>query len=277
WDEGMKKGGDLKMIRNIISRVLSGIDFSLTFSLYPLVSEWKCISNKLSKEEVAEYESSDYQLTLSLQEANGSVEAWHISLRRKDNGSFVMENMNIKCLVPMIGVYKVWHTSNISGGDFATELRWKIDARSCANTFDPLVLMLNSDGFNSYTVGLLNQVYETRITGGMTRVKKAGYQNKMYELNLNRFYPAGINPMFSHFEDTIYISKKSEDWSDSIRRYTSFVDRERGYKPYPVSSIALEPEWHSWYAFEECINQEQISQQAQLAKELGIKTVMIDG
>ena len=266
------------MKEDTINEVLSGVKFSLTCNLYPLVDEWECINEKPAKGKrtVYEYLSGDYRLTLSLQEIDEFVEVWHISLRRKNNSSFMIENLKIKSLVPMVGVYKVWHTSNISGADFATELRWRMDARSCANTFEPLVLMLNSDGMNSCTVGLLNQIYETKITGGMQRVKESGYQNKMYQLNFSRFYPVGINPIFSHFEDAIYISKRREDWFDSIRRYTNFIDRERGCKPYPVSSIALEPQWHSWYAFEECINQEQIYQQAQLAKKLGTKTVMID-
>lgn len=271
------------MKKSTISEVLSGVNFFLMFNLYPLVNGWKRISEKSAKGEgtVYEYISGDYQLTLSLQEIDESVEVWRISLRRKNDGSFMVENLGIKCLVPMVGAYKVWHASNISGanisgGDFATELRWKINARSCANTFDPLFLVLNSDGMNSYTVGLFNQTYETKITGGMQRVKEPGHQNQMYELNFSRFYPVGINPTFSHFEDAIYISKKREDWFDTIRHYSNFVDRERGYKPYSISSIAIEPQWHSWYAFEEYINQEQIYRQAQLAKELGIKTIMVD-
>jgi len=262
------------MKKNTINEVLSGVKFSLIFDLYPLVSEWRRISGV--KGEEIKYESGDYQLTLSSQEIDDCVEAWRISLRRKNNSSFTIENLKIKSLVPMVGVYKVWHTSNISGADFTTELRWRMDARSCANTFEPLVLMLNSDGMNSCTVGLLNQIYETKITGGMQRVKESGYQNKMYQLNFSRFYPVGINSRFSHFEDAIYISKKREDWFNTIRHYTSFIDKKRGYKPYPISPIAIEPQWHSWYAFEECINQEQIYKQAQLAKELGINTIMID-
>ncbi|MGQ9629463.1 MAG: hypothetical protein ACUVXI_03995 [bacterium] len=252
-----------------IAMSILGVDVEIDFELDPGVEGW---------EEGAggSFASKDYNLEMVERKSEENTVALYFTLRRKDGREFAVKRNTIKFRMPMVGIYKIWPMSSLSSRRFMTDLPWRVESRSCANTHQPLVLAVNSDGTNSFTVGLANQKWDTKITGGWSRFDKPGHQNYVCKIAMERLFADGIEIRTDSYNDAIYISNKHVSWYDSVSDYTDFVDGERGYVPREMPEHAMEPMWHSWYAFEAEIDQDRILEQAKIANGLGIKTIMID-
>ena len=73
-----------------------------------------------------------------------------------------------------------------------------------------------------------------------------------------------------------FVSRQRTAWETVFAQYASWVDKQHHFEARPESSYALDPMWHSWYAFGEYIDAKKIEDNARLGKELGLKNIQFD-
>jgi hypothetical protein len=255
----------------VIREEIGGVDFLLNFDLEGADCDWTRDGDA--------YRSGPYQLTIARQQPAEGVTALTWRIQRTDQQDAVLRNLTVDYQMPLVSLYRLWPTSGIAANSVYIDLPWTIDTVTSASGYDPVLLALNADGTNAMTVGMANTALETRITGKMARSSpdaEAGFTSHVYHARFERPCVPGVQQRGAVIEDGIFVSTADEDWFDSLRRYTAFIDERRSFTGIPVSDRALLPMWHSWYAFENEINQENIRSQIAKAKELGFGTFQLD-
>jgi len=74
----------------------------------------------------------------------------------------------------------------------------------------------------------------------------------------------------------LFVSRQRTEWQKVFMQYASWVDEQRHYQARPESSYALDPMWHSWYAFREYIDARKMEDNARIGKELGLTNIQFD-
>ncbi|HXP60280.1 MAG TPA: TIM-barrel domain-containing protein, partial [Dongiaceae bacterium] len=143
----------------------------------------------------------------------------------------------------------------------------------------PVIWMQQTDGHNTLTLGLLDQVSVTGFEGSTydpaNGGEAPGIANSYVRVALNRAWPSGAPALV--FKDAIYINADPHlTWFEALEGYSAAVDAARGFKARPVSQWALNPMWHSWYAHADKIDEAQIRDDARRAGALGATTIEID-
>lgn len=254
-----------------IQAQIEGVDFSFDFELEGAGGQWT--------HEGETYRSGPYELNVDRRPLEPGASALTWRLRRTDHEPVVLRKLTVDYQMPLVSLYRVWPTSGIAANSVFIDLPWTIDTVSSAASYDPVLMALNSDGTNAYTVGFANTAVETRISGKMARRAPdadAGFTSHVYHARFERPCVSGVQYRGDILEDGLFVSAIDEDWFASLRRYTSFVDEQRDFEGHPVHDRALLPMWHSWYAFENEIDQDRVISQIALAKELGFGTFQLD-
>ena len=143
----------------------------------------------------------------------------------------------------------------------------------------PVIWMQQTDGYNTLTLGLLNQVFLTRFEGSTYDTgnggEAPGIANSYVRVALSRVLsndaPARL------FKDALYVNADPAlTWFEALEGYSAAVDAARTFKIRPVSAWALNPMWHSWYAHADRIDEAQIRDDARRARNLGVTTIELD-
>jgi hypothetical protein len=254
-----------------IRELIEGIEFSIDFHLEDPIDQWSKDGDR--------YHTGPYVLEVERTplEPGGTALRWR--LRRTDEAPVVLRNLAVDYQMPLVSLYRVWPTSGIAANSVFIDLPWTIDAVSSAAAYDPLLMGLNADGTNACTVGFVDTALETRITGKMGRRSpdaEAGFTSHVYSARLERPCGSDVVQRGDELRDGVFVSRIHEDWFASLRRYTALVDAERGFEGREVQERGLSPMWHSWYAFENEINQDNVLSQIETARELGFGTFQLD-
>jgi len=214
------------------------------------------------------YRSGDYLLTTINQESP-QKNIIDFSLRRLDNQTFKTINYCVKCIVPVVDFYN--SSPLFVGYAHVRHYNPETFLASCTSKDSPYVMYGSRSGENRFTIGLENQYIETNVT----RTGTAGYM--YYARNTIKFERpvSGVTLNQKEVRDCIYLSTEKDNWFNVTRRYWDFIDKKREYKPNYTPKSAYGPLWCSWFYLTD-INEEKIWANALKAKELGIKTLMID-
>ena len=139
--------------------------------------------------------------------------------------------------------------------------------------------MQQTDGRNTLTLGLLDQVPVTSFEGSTYDPSNGGeapgIANSYVRIVLKRALPNSA-PALS-FNDALYVNADPDlTWFEALEGYSAAVDAARDFKARPVSDWALNPMWHSWYAHGDKIDEAQIRDDARRARALGGTTIELD-
>lgn len=242
-------------------------DATLALDLEPPSGDWKLVDQKPNLGSVT-YESNMYILDL-VQKRDGTAVTMDFSLRRSDDEKFSVQRYSISCILPIIDMSLVWHAS-VRPRDFTNVvLPWSTTVQSSANNGMPYVACSNRSGQNRLAVGFVNQLLETKIQANFYN-----HQKGLYQLKMSR--PCGSVLKRRELNDSIFFSDQASSWFDVVASYTNWVDSQRNYKPNPIPKYASHPTWCSWFCHMDDINENNIWENSKLAKEVGIKTILID-
>lgn len=231
----------------------------LFFDLTPPAGEWQSLEGN-------RYISGDYILQLEVYKNEGK-QVISFSLKRKDGETFIINSYGFSCDVPIAEVHRVYPLSIWD----AQGLPWWIEHATASTRGIPCVMLLRRDGTNKFTIGFADQVYETKISGGL-RFRDEG----SYHLEGKKLFLDSTKLKTTEHKDAFYVSTAPQNWFDVAKDYASFVDSFIGYKPNPIPDWAYEPVYCSWYPYEDKINEKIILENARIAKEVGIGTFLID-
>jgi Alpha-galactosidase len=244
---------------------------TIDFSLIPaLTEEWRSTADDASRDGTSRYISSGYELTFT--RTNNESAQYSIvdfALSRSDNAVFTVENYVIECYMNCADIYNV--SPRFMGYAHVSHHNPAEILSSTTSKDFPYVMYGSRSGENRFAVGLLNQIIETKIL----RSGKGGYM--YYDANVIRFTRPvnGVTLNKSRITDAVFISKAKKSWFDVTKDYWNFIDARRNYVPNFTPESAYGPVWCSWLYLTE-IDEEKIWATALKAKELGVKTLIID-
>lgn len=254
-----------------ITELIEGVEFTLDFDLDPAAEEWHGRDGR--------FRAGPYELRVERQTVGDGVATVGWELRRDDGQPVTLRRLTVDYRMPLVDLYRLWPTSGIAANSVFLDLPWSIDAYSSAASYDPVLLGLNADGVNTFSVGFADTALETRISGKLGRSHpdaEAGFTSHVYHARFERPCVEGMVFRSEVVRDALFVSSRREEWFLSLGRYAAFVDQTRGFAGHLVRERALEPMWHSWYAFENEISQDRMESQIAPAKELGFGTMQLD-
>lgn len=242
----------------------------LAFSAVPEITKPFELRDTMYKsgKECRRYTSGGYELTVR-NSGEGELHIIDFSLTCKDGTLFTAESYELACEFPVVDTYNLSpmflgyaHRSSNNPPTFLA---------SCTSKDSPFVMYGSRSGENRFTIGLENQFIETDVT----RSGKGG--EMYYAINRITFRRPvkGVTLRGKEIRDAIYLDTRQDNWYNTTRGYFDFIDERRSYIPTHTPESAYGPLWCSWLYLTD-INEEKIWASSLKAKELGIKTLMID-
>jgi hypothetical protein len=253
--------------------------FRMSFDLDPPAPKWEVDQRKSSKSPAGEYKSGDYQLKFTEQRTGKDAHVIAYELTRAKGLSFKVLSNRVECKTSYSGVYKIFTPGTLSQQNYKIDLPFRISDTSDAEINQPVVWMQQTDGRNTLTVGLVNQVHDTRFEGSTYDTSNGGeapgIANSYVRVALERITSHGA-PVTA-FHDGVYVNDvPNASWFSALQDYSAAVDAARNFKARPLSKWALNPMWHSWYACADQIDEAIILDEAHRARKLGVTTIEID-
>lgn len=239
------------------------LETALTLETQPPAGKWES--------PVAAYAGDGYLASSE----NGSIlhitrsgDSYRMELSRRDGGSFLVKDFQIRVRLPLAGVAGVWDTQVPPFGSLfrrVPEVDYKLETR--AQVGIPAVTLVDAYGNNRLTAGFVEQGQTCEFTCG-----RSGYS---YDLLLRRLTGDADTPAAS-FAITAYLDETAGYWFDAVRSYAAAVDASQQYRPRATPAWAKEAQYSTRYPFGEKIDQEIVLGNALLAKEMGAREILID-
>jgi hypothetical protein len=253
--------------------------FRMSFALDPPATNWDVVERENSQLPAGEYRSGDYRLRITEQSTGRETDVVTYELTRATGRSFRVLHNRLECKTSYSGVYKIFTPGAFSQQNYRVDLPFHLSDESDAEMNQPVVWMQQTDGRNTLTIGLLNQVPDTRFEGSTYDTgnggEAPGIANSYARVLLDRILSNG--PPVTVFQDALYVNADPDiTWFRALEDYSAAVDEARHYEVRSSSQWALNPMWHSWYACADNIDEATILDQARRAKELGVTTIEID-
>jgi len=253
--------------------------FRMSFTLEPPAAAWDTVKREHPRLAGGQYKSGAYRLEMSEKEAGKQTCIINYELTRADGQPFRMLENRLECKTSYAGVYKIFEPGSFSQQNYKLDLPFRINGGSRAEVDQPVLWMQQTDGHNTLTLGLLDQVPVTSFEGSTYDAgnggEAPGIANSFVRVALNRAWPEGAPALV--FKDALYVNADPDlTWFETLEGYSAAVDAARGFKARPVSQWALNPMWHSWYAHADKIDEAQIRDDARRARDLGATTIELD-
>ena len=253
--------------------------FRLSLTLEPPAAGWDAVKREQPQRAGGQYQSGGYRLELSEKAAGKQTCVISYELTRADGRPFRLLGSRLECKTSYAGVYKIFDPGSFSQQNYKIDLPFRIGGESRAEFDQPVIWMQQTDGHNTLTLGLLDQVSVTGFEGSTydpaNGGEAPGIANSYVRATLNRAWPSGAPALV--FKDAIYINADPHlTWFEALEGYSAAVNAARGFKARPMSQWALNPMWHSWYAHADKIDEAQMRDDARRAGTLGATTIEID-
>lgn len=257
---------------------LRGI-FKMNLTLDPPAQKWEKQSADVVDAVAGEYRSNGYLLKIDVTEKADKIVVINFDLSRVDGAAFKVLENRVECKTSYTGIYKLFTSGTMSQQNYRIDLPFVLQGQSRAQFEHPVFWMQQTDGSNTLTLGLLNQVHTCNLEASTYNPgnggEAPGIANSYVRVGLNRSISADVS--MQSYSDGIYINANDEvTWFEALQDYSATVDAFRNFTPDPVSDWALNPMWHSWYAHADRIDEARIRQDAQLAAKLGVTTIELD-
>lgn len=253
--------------------------FKMNWTLEPAAGKW-IKENTIADSVQGTYRSNGYILQIAVKENGKRSAIVQFNIRREDKAHFRMHAYKIACNTSQSGVYKIFTPGSMMQQNYQIDLPYDFIAHSRAEIDQPVIWMQQTDGANTFTLGLLDQVQCTTLRGttylGNEGGEAPGIANKYASVSLERIFDE--HNEVTEFADGLYAEADADiSWFQSLINYSKAADRFTGFDGRrKTSAWALNPAWSTWYAHASDINQEMLLEDARLARELGVTTIEID-
>jgi len=199
-----------------------------------------------------------------------------VAISSETGSEFSLKNLTVTAHPPSARIHRQ-HTATSPDRNrtaYASYI-WHIRDAALACNSSPFIQGYDRYGVNAFLMGFADQVRDTRIFHESTHTK-GQWGLKHTEFMLSKPAPWGtINA--KRYEEAVYISRAKVHQMKAISMYRDFVDKESDFAPCHVPDKALEPVWCTFYAFMGGrLKLERLMENAAIARELGIKTILID-
>lgn len=255
-------------------------NFKMTLNLEPSANIWIYCKNSNQTSPEGKYVSGPYEVIITQSTSDPLARVIRWSIKRTDNQPFKILENNIECKTSYSGVYKLFNPQSMSQQSYFIDLPFRFQSVTSAHNNHPVVWMQQTDGKNTLTWGLLDQIPNTIIEGTTYDPSNGGeapgISNSYVRVNISRSIPTKTL-MVTDYSEALYVNENPQiNWFEALNGYSLAVDKARNFNSQSVSDWALNPMWHSWYAHADEINEELIRDDAIRANLLGVKTIQID-
>lgn len=205
-----------------------------------------------------------------------------VEIKKIDGGIIDADNISFDVTIPLLNYHQVIIPD--CGRNYALEMNplslWgKTHKVSAPNYGHPLIVLTDQTGRAVSTIGMLNCSKEVSVEciepGRSDRYTLVAYSGKL----TLRFKVPSEDFKYGKTKnicESLYFGKPSMSWFHALRDYTD-VYKERKNIEYTIENQAYGPAWCSWTAWlSSDMDQELVWKNAQEAKKLGIKNILID-
>ena len=225
------------------------------------------------------YSNELYKIAMEQSPSGPAAQIIRWRIRRTDGQAFKLRGYQVECKTSYAGVYKIFEPGAFSQQNYKIDLPFRISGAARAEIDQPVLWMQQTDGRNTLTLGLLDQVPVSSFEGSTYDPSNGGeapgIANSYVRIVLKRALPNGAPALT--FTDALYVNADPNlTWFEALEGYSAAVDAARDFKARPVSDWALNPMWHSWYAHGDKIDEAQIRDDARHARALGATTIELD-
>jgi alpha-galactosidase len=255
-------------------------DVRLNFHLDPPVLGWTAVDNN-----PLSYRSNDkeYSLLIKIHRIQPGTFAVQFSLSAQRTTEFRVIRYSVKAKTPFTGIYRVWH---YHGGPLDLMGQFRSYTRGlatdkeftqlyAANTGIPFALCSDREGQNRFSLGMLDQVETTGL-----RIEGYSVGPSMRAEGLNYSFefakPIGYSLSRRSLDDSFYLDTRPQDWFETVQGYAAWVEEDENITPLVPPPTAFDPIWCTWYPFGQNIDERTIIENAQLCRQVGINTLLID-
>jgi hypothetical protein len=212
------------------------------------------------------YANGTYQVQVTETErAKGSV--IRVVVRTIADQPFWITSFSVSGRVPRRAVQGVWYPSsmpspaNMMVSDSSQTLHGMVDA----NYGIPYIGGASANLGNTFSLGLGRQDLPVAVQG---RPMGGDYEFRL---------AATTAKTFKLFDESFYISGNTgPTWFDSAAEYTAWADEFNNYSPFPLSSIAYEPVYDTWYWSGDRVDDRLYEETARLASDAGFGLFLAD-
>ena len=260
-----------------------GLRLRLHLSVDAAVNEWRAIQQQSDS---STFVGGPFRITVRTKSLGADIVTVAVELQRGDAGIFGLSSMRVTLAIPMAGIYHTFGFPSMIGQSYQPDIKG-FDVWSSPVGGIPLSFLMDLNGGNVLTVGLSDQTTITRLKGeyyggesidetAATNYQRLGVANNNYYLSFDQL--AGVEEPLrtSRHSLALFVSRQRTAWENAFTQYASWVDEQQQFQAHPESTYALDPMWHSWYAFGEYIDSKKIADNARLGKELGLMNIQFD-
>ena len=119
------------------------------------------------------------------------------------------------------------------------------------------VALACSDAFNNLVFGLYADDRTCEIVGRCEFFTKPASARKSYTVS-------------------VMLDRRNGPFADTVRACSDWIIARNGFKAAPVPAAARDPLYSTWYAYLQDVHDKELEQEARLAAELGMKTMILD-
>ena len=199
-----------------------------------------------------------------------------IGISSESGSDFALKNLTVTAHAPSARIHR-HHAATSPGRNriaYASYI-WHLRDTALACNSSPFVQGYDRYGVNAFLMGFADQVRDASVSHESTHTK-GQWGLRHTEFSLSKPAPWGTIRA-RRYDEVVYISRAKVHQMKAISMYRDLVDKESGFVACHVPEKALEPVWCTFYAFMGGrLNLDRTMRNAEIARELGIKTVLID-
>ena len=260
-----------------------GLHLRWHFSVDSPVREWRSVQQQ---SDASIFAGGPFRVTVRSRPVSADAATVEVEILRDDGGSFRIGSARAAMAIPMAGIYHAYAFPSMIGQSFQPDLKG-FDVWSSPVGGIPLSFLMGLNGDNALTAGLLDQTTITRLQGqfyggelidetAAAEYQRLGVANNNYYLSFEQLASVEEPLQTRRHSLTLFISRQRAPWEKVFAQYALWVGEQRGFQPRAESSYAMDPMWHSWYAFGEFIDAHKIEDNARIGKELGLTNIQFD-
>src|SRR5258706_3298752 len=164
------------------------------------------------------------------------------------------------------------------GGNPRAELAqlpfWETRKQTCANTGIPYLSLIHRNGQNRLAFGTFDQITETSLTAELSEATRCYHFR--FQKPANRDTTGQLIPAGTRWEETFFVSKAQQPWSEILHHYVRLSDEATQPAKMPVPAHAFDPVFCTWTAIHHDVSHDWILRNARLAADLGFRTWITD-
>ncbi|MBQ8432659.1 MAG: alpha-galactosidase [Clostridia bacterium] len=179
----------------------------------------------------------------------------------------VPQKITLLFKTPCVETFSIWGTGLRMRQYLPTD--WgKVGSKSRLASGAPLHSILSQDGENRMTFALSDAKTPCQLRSGVNEETSTLFTEVI-------LFTSPIAPL-DHYRVTVRLDRTCEPFGDTARRVDAWWQTDCGYPAAPVPTAAKMPVYSTWYSFHNDVEAEAVFKQCEMAKALGMDTVIVD-